>query len=137
MGKKKKKKKKVNPEESNKMVWAIGVGLLILMFVFVFLTSKRSEPKPKEELVKAATEYFTKNPGIIEVKFNTETNHLMVIYNGNIKDDYYSMAMYAGKSLLDEIQDEKIHIVLAKDSAEDPIYRFTFSRGQLLEEKKY
>ena len=61
----------------------------------------------------------------------------MVIYNGKIKDDYYSMAMYAGKSLLDEIQDEKIHIILAKDSTEDHIYRFTFSRGQLLEEKKY
>ena len=119
------------------MIYAVAIGLLILVGIFILFTSNKTKPKSKEELFADAKAYFIKNEAILDVKVDPGRNQLIVIYNSSIKDDYYSMAKYAGKNLLKDLGKEEVTIILARDKPENHAYRFSFSNGKLLDEIKY
>lgn len=140
MGKiKKKYKKKINPEQSNKMIYAVVAGLVILIIVFLIFTLSGEKVMDKNQLMTETLKYLKTTEGISELKILSEENKIIIVYDQYIKKnkkmDFQKIARYAGLKLSNKLENEELTILLCEDKEEKKVYSVVLNNGRIVSEK--
>jgi hypothetical protein len=142
MGKKKKKlKRKINPEKSNKMIIAVVVGVVIVMAAFFLImilgSGSTTAPVDKAGLMKRQLKYLETTDGIAGVKYYPEQNKVVIIYEGYKENlnNFPKIVQAVGCKLSNQMGNEELTMVLAKDKEEHAIRSYTIKNGLILTER--
>jgi len=137
--KKKKFKKKVNPEQSNKMIYAVVAGLAILIIVFLFFTIRSDTVVDKNELMSKSLKYLKKTDGIKELKIFPEENRVIIIHDRitkqNKNQDFPKIALYAGIKCSHKLGEEELTVLLCEYKEDNKVYSVVLKDGRIVSEK--
>jgi hypothetical protein len=137
--KKKKFKKKVNPEESNKMIYAVVAGLGLLVIVFLYFTIKSDKVVDKNELMAKNLKYLKRTDGIKELKILHEENKVIIIRDRvteqNKNKDFPKITRYAGIKVSNKLGEEYLTVLLCEENEENKLYSVVLKDGRIVSEK--
>jgi hypothetical protein len=137
--KKKKFKKKVNPEQSNKMIYAVVAGLAILIIVFLFFTIRSDTVVDKNELMTKTLKYLKRTDGIKELKILPKENRVIIIHDRiteqNKNLDFPKIALYAGIKCSYEMGEEELTVLLCEYNEKNKVYSVVLKDGRIVSEK--
>jgi hypothetical protein len=137
--KKKKFKKKVNPEESNKMIYAVVAGLGLLIIIFLYFTIKSDTAGDKNELMVESLKYLKRTDGIKELKILPEENRVIIIHDRiteqNKNLDFPKIALYAGIKCSHKMGEEELTVLLCEYNEKNKVYSVVLKDGRIVSEK--
>ncbi len=137
--KKKKFKKKVNPEQSNKMIYAVVAGLGILIIVFLFFIIRGDTVVDKNELMTKSLKYLKRTNGIKELKILPKENKIIIIHDRiteqNKNQDFPKIALYAGIKCSNKLGEQELTVLLCESKEENKVYSVVLKDGRIVSEK--
>lgn len=138
MGKLKKQfRKKINPENSNKMIYAVTVGLLILFATIFFMSTGDTSPENKKGAMEDTLAYLKKTEGISSLILEPDENRVKLYYIQDSKEtkktDYKRITIFAGMKLSNKLKDEKFRFELIDYIKKDPQLIIVFKNGRVVE----
>ncbi len=137
--KKKKFKKKVNPEQSNKMIYAVVAGLGILIIVFLFFIIRGDTVVDKNELMTKSLKYLKRTNGIKELKILPKENKVIIIHDRiteqNKNQDFPKIALYAGIKCSNKLGEQELTVLLCESKEENKVYSVVLKDGRIVSEK--
>jgi preprotein translocase subunit SecF len=137
--KKKKFKKKINPEQSNKMIYAVVAGLILLVAVYLFFTIKSDTVVDKKELMQDTLEYLKTTDDIRDVKVLPDQNKVVIVHETITKQNEYKdfpkIARYGGLKLSNKLGEEELTVVLCETTEKNPVYSVVLKGGRVVSDK--